>query len=295
MLNYDALHALAMVAREKSFARAARALHLTQPAVSQRIRLLEDELGELLLARGQPPRLTALGARLVQHLQQVQQLEGELGVASDGEVASGPAPTLAIGVNADSLGTWLLDVLSPWVKKRHLRLEVLVEDEDYSFELLRQGQVVGAISSRERALQGCCVEKLGTLEYLCVASREFQRQRWAASEGLKQLAQLPCIAFGRKDDLQEVFLDRKCGVTRAELQPHYIASNAGYLGAVLHGWGWGLVVRQQAASLLKTRRLVDLAPGTSLAVPLYWHQWRITSVVGKELERLLVAGAKAAL
>jgi hypothetical protein len=41
MLDYAARHALAAVVREGSFERAARALHVTPSAISQRVRLLE--------------------------------------------------------------------------------------------------------------------------------------------------------------------------------------------------------------------------------------------------------------
>ena len=53
MLDYSALSALAAVIREGSFERAARALHVTPSAVSQRIRLLEERVGCALVVRGQ--------------------------------------------------------------------------------------------------------------------------------------------------------------------------------------------------------------------------------------------------
>ncbi|MEI8171784.1 MAG: LysR family transcriptional regulator, partial [Rhodoferax sp.] len=45
MLDYASLSALTAVVREGSFERAARALHVTPSAVSQRIRLLEERIG----------------------------------------------------------------------------------------------------------------------------------------------------------------------------------------------------------------------------------------------------------
>ncbi len=54
MLDYAALSALAAVVREGSFERAARALHVTPSAISQRIRLLEERVGCALVIRDQP-------------------------------------------------------------------------------------------------------------------------------------------------------------------------------------------------------------------------------------------------
>lgn len=50
-MDITQLEVFLAVAREKSFSRAAQALHRTQPAVSQAIRRLEDELGEALFDR----------------------------------------------------------------------------------------------------------------------------------------------------------------------------------------------------------------------------------------------------
>ena len=46
---------------EQSFERAARALHLTQPAISQRIKQLEQLLAQPVLLRSSPPCPTLLG------------------------------------------------------------------------------------------------------------------------------------------------------------------------------------------------------------------------------------------
>jgi LysR family transcriptional regulator (chromosome initiation inhibitor) len=82
MLDYKLIQALAMVIQAGGFDRAAAALNLTQSAVSQRVRLLEDQIGQILLARTTPPRPTAVGKRLIKHYHQVAQLEAELAEAA---------------------------------------------------------------------------------------------------------------------------------------------------------------------------------------------------------------------
>ncbi|MHC4956807.1 MAG: LysR family transcriptional regulator [Planctomycetota bacterium] len=65
-MDMDLLRSLSEVARRGAITEAARALHLTQPALSRRIQLLEEEFGAELLSRSRKGvRLTELG-RLVE-------------------------------------------------------------------------------------------------------------------------------------------------------------------------------------------------------------------------------------
>ena len=52
--DYDALVALAAVVREGRFDAAAKSLDVTQSAVSQRIKQLEEKIGSVLIVRGRP-------------------------------------------------------------------------------------------------------------------------------------------------------------------------------------------------------------------------------------------------
>lgn len=67
-MDIQNLRAFIAVAEHASFSAAAQALHLTQPAVSKRIALLETELDTALFDRaGRRARLTQAGERLLQH------------------------------------------------------------------------------------------------------------------------------------------------------------------------------------------------------------------------------------
>ena len=66
------------VAEEKSFSRAAKRLHRTQPAVSQMIRNLEEELGEMLLDRSsRDGTLTDAGKLVHEYAQELLNLRNE--------------------------------------------------------------------------------------------------------------------------------------------------------------------------------------------------------------------------
>ena len=76
------LHVFATVANERSFSVAARRLHRTQPAVSQAVRRLEDELGDRLFDRSsRNGALTEAGILLLEHAERL------LRLAADAEAA----------------------------------------------------------------------------------------------------------------------------------------------------------------------------------------------------------------
>lgn len=71
-MDFSDLEVLAVVAEEKSFSRAARILHKTQPAVSQAIRRLETEIGEVLFDRSSKEGLlTPAGEVLLDYARQM--------------------------------------------------------------------------------------------------------------------------------------------------------------------------------------------------------------------------------
>lgn len=67
VMNLHELRILCAVVEHRSFSRGAAAARLTQPAVSQAIRRLEEEAGAPLLTRARPPELTAAGERVHRH------------------------------------------------------------------------------------------------------------------------------------------------------------------------------------------------------------------------------------
>jgi len=174
MFDYKLLEAMAMVAEAGGFDKAARVLCLTQSAVSQRIRILEELFGQVLIVRSTPPRLTVAGNNILLHYRQVKHLEKELldtllPSADDG------FSTLAIGINADSLATWFPDASRSFIKENKLLLDLRVDDQEETHKLLKSGDVVGSISSDRNPVQGCKLLYLGQMEYLLVASPEFER------------------------------------------------------------------------------------------------------------------------
>ena len=76
-----ALDCLAALAGTGSFERAAEQLSVTQSAVSQRLRALEERVGTLLIRRGTPSVATEAGLRLIRHHDEVALLARDVAAA----------------------------------------------------------------------------------------------------------------------------------------------------------------------------------------------------------------------
>jgi LysR family transcriptional regulator (chromosome initiation inhibitor) len=109
-LDGHQLAALAAVIELGSFDAAAEWLHVTPSAVSQRIKALEQRVGQVLVVREKPCRATAAGVPLLRLAAQTALLESEtLAETTDG---SAELIRIAIAVNADSMSTWFTAVLA---------------------------------------------------------------------------------------------------------------------------------------------------------------------------------------
>src|SRR4026209_2443191 len=80
MSSYDpaALEALATIVEEGGFERAAQRLHITQSAVSQRLRALEAQVGTVLIVRSRPLQPTSAGQLLLKHTRELRLLRADL-------------------------------------------------------------------------------------------------------------------------------------------------------------------------------------------------------------------------
>ncbi|MBT2115558.1 LysR family transcriptional regulator ArgP [Dyella sp. LX-66] len=285
------LAAFAAVLGEGSFEGAARRLSVTPSAVSQRIKALEDRLGQVLILRQAPCRATAAGEHLLRSVQQMQLLEAETLQAFAVERAADQAPTtLAIAVNADSLATWFLGALAALHERHGLLFDVRVEDQDHSLDLLRDGSVLGAITADAHPVQGCTARPLGAMRYLPIASPAFVARHFAHGVDAAALGSAPMVVFNRKDALQRRFIRK---ITRARLAPptHYLPSSTGFVDAAGLDLGWCMAPESMLHKPLREGTVQAIAPGRWLDVPLYWQHWSVRSATLERLTAALLAAA----
>ncbi|MFC8507956.1 LysR family transcriptional regulator ArgP [Streptomyces sp. NPDC057411] len=293
-LPLDQVRTLLAVVDEGTFDAAAAALHVTPSAVSQRVKALEQRTGRVLLMRTKPVRPTESGEVVVRFARQLARLErdarSELGLAAEQGAARVP-----IAVNADSLATWFLPALTRVPQEPPICFELYREDESHTTALLREGQVMAAVTSSPDPVAGCTVRRLGLARYRAVAAPEFAARHLTGSLAA-DLAQAPTVVFDRRDALQDAFVRSLTGgLSDAGRVRHLVPTSDGFRDAVAFGLGWGMVPEPQAGPLLRAGRLVELAPTRPMDVPLYWQQWKLDSPALSTVAEVVATAAAEAL
>ena len=271
-LDSAQLNAFSAVIDEGSFERAAAVLHITRSAVSQRIKLLEERVGQVLVRRATPCTATEAGQALYRHAREIALSEADALAA----IGGGPRSTtrLAIGVNADSLATWFPAAMAQAGEDPSITFDIHVEDQDHSANLLREGRVMAAVTADPQPVQGCQVLPLGTLRYRALASPAFMQRFFATGVTATTLARAPMLVFNRKDALQGRYVRR---ITRRTLTPpvHWLPEAHAFVKATEAGLGWGMAPDLMVAGHLRTGTLVELMAGKPVDVLLYWQYWRL--------------------
>jgi LysR family transcriptional regulator (chromosome initiation inhibitor) len=274
------LRALVAVVAEGTFDAAARSLHITPSAVSQRIRALETTAGRPLLVRSRPVRPTEEGRAVLRLAREVDLLTAE---ADRAVRPAGGVAVLPVAVNADSLATWFLPAIAPLAGE--FSFDLRREDQERTHELLREGSVVAAVTTEADPVPGCRATRLGTVHYHPYATAEFARRWFADGVGPQTLARAPVVVFDRADDLQDSWLrrhgDGAGGGGGLGGPRHHVPATADFGQAVRLGFGWGLLLPEQVGG-----DLVDLDPGGGLDVDLHWQRWKVGS---PSLDRLSAA------
>lgn len=134
------LHTFLEVHRQKSFTRAAEALHLTQPAVTQHIKYLEAELGRPLFAiRGRTITLTAEGEVLLQYARTV---EADAIRTRERIAAIGGRRSLRFGATR-TIGEFVMPTcIASWIQKfPEMDISMKVDNSDSLFSSLQAGEL----------------------------------------------------------------------------------------------------------------------------------------------------------
>lgn len=289
-MNVDGqqLAAFAAVVGQGSFDAAATQLHVTPSAISQRIKALEQQVGQVLVRREKPCVATPAGAPLLRLAAQTALLESEALAEMSG--GSSERTRIAVAVNADSMSTWFTQVLG---RLPNALFDIRIEDQDHSARLLRGGAVMGAVTTERTPMSGCRVQPLGVMRYVPVASPAFVESRLPAGFTADAVASAPSLAWNRDDALQDMLVRRafRRNIARSV---HYVPTAEGFGAAVRSGLGWGMFPERLAASALADGSFVRVSD-VHLDVPLYWQCWKLDSPLILEVTEAVKSAATEAI
>jgi LysR family transcriptional regulator (chromosome initiation inhibitor) len=290
-IDQGQLEALLAAVTEGTFDAAARTLHVTPSAVSQRIKALETRVGRVLVTRSKPVVPTGSGEVLLRAARQMQAIAAD---AMDelGDAASGAPVTVPLAVNADSLATWFVSALA--AAGPGVTFDVRRADQTRTAELLRDGTVMAAVTASAQPVSGCTVRRLGQMRYRPRASAGFVARWFGDGVTAHALSAAPVVLFDREDPLQDQYLRRR---SRRRLSPPrcYVPGSGAFVEAVRRGLGWGMVPDLQAEPAHGEEALVEFDPRGGIDVPLYWQQWRRSSAALERVSGAVWAHAAAEL
>ena len=244
---------------------------------------MEKDLGQILLLRERPCRVTQAGQKLLEHLQHQRLREQNLLQQFMGQSSQHEFHQFSIATNADSLSTWLLKVLQSTLIKHKIALKLSLDDQTQTHQLLETGLVNACISTESTAMKGCEVHYLGQMTYCMVATPSFV-ERWFKN-GIHRdaLKHAPAIIFNGKDLMHHQVILNLFGLNQQSYPHYFIPSSTAFVEAVHLGLGFGLVPECQIGDDLQTGKLVEIMPNAKTEMKLYWHHWKQQSVLLQQL------------
>jgi DNA-binding transcriptional LysR family regulator len=250
------LTAFCEVVERRSFSEAASRLGVTQPAVSQQVRALEQRLGTQLLDRsGRRVEPTEAGLRLYRGAQRMLALEEQL-LYELAEPDAALRGTLAIGASTGPAAIVLPLLLCEFQRENtELRVELSVFDTQSVVELVADRRLELGIVGAARRHRSVSFEPFFRDEVILACPPGHPLAGRAI--GFDELAQGPLILMQRGAGVRQMVEDelRKSGKRLRDLEvPLELGLQESVRSAVQGGFGVGFISRRAVAA--------DLAAGT---------------------------------
>lgn len=264
-MNLQQLITFSTVVSEGSMTAAAEKLYLTQPAVSQQIRNLEEELGVGLLERGaRHARPTVQGQLLYDYARRIIQLTQQAQAAIQ-TMAEGVQGNLRIGT-LNSLGLQLVAPSVATLLKHHNRVSIQLAYEDARevLQALGDGKMDVAILPEIAA---------STAESMGLQARPLHKdEMWLVASGkdpslpeeisFSDLHQRPFVKLSEKFEGFDSAFKAAVSKSGVQLNTVFESNNVGTLKRVIEsGLGWGFLPAHAIRKQVRMGRLAHIQVG----------------------------------
>ena len=246
-------------AKAGSVTGAANELSISQPAVSQSLKALEQTLGVSLFKReAKGVRLTGEGRLLYSYVEKGYE-QIEQGVEKLGQMLNLELGEVHIGASDMTLRFYLLPFLEIFHEK-YPKIKVIVANAPTpeTLELLRNGKIDFGVVSTPFGQEGdICSEAVREIEDVFVAGRRFMSYKNKMKD-FQELESLPMIFLGGNTSTRS-YMDKYLSGSGIVLQPEFeLATSDMIVQFALRNLGIGCVVRDFAAEALMSGRLFEL-------------------------------------
>jgi DNA-binding transcriptional LysR family regulator len=280
------LRAFREVVRTGTFRAAAAALHLTQPAIWQQVRSLQDELGVSLFERsGRRVRLTRTGAQLLARSEAVLASAGALEELAR-HVREGREGIVSVATPAAPVQLVLADAIGAFARahpKVHIDLRVTGASRTGPLDALHAGEVDVAVGPRSddlaHSLDGCPLSEI----HVAVLSARDHVLRASKRIEVERLRDEPLLV-GPPGSLSRALLGEAC--TRAGFEPFIrLASASPVMLVALARTGFGVAVVASDALVgvttpsVSRATLVEHRHKLGVEIWIYWRRGPLTPAV----------------
>ena len=259
MNNLEYYKVFYTAARHGSLTVAARELSISQPAVSQTIRLLEEELGAKLFTRvSRGIRLTPEGELLYPYAEQaVKSLEqGEQKLR---EMLNLDLGEVRIGASDMTLRFYLLPYLETFHERfPSIKVNVTNAPTPATLDLLTEGKIdFGVVSTPFESGENIQVMPVKEIEDVFVAGRRFIAYKNRMLD-LQELEHMPIISLEQRTSTRS-YMDRFLSENGVILQPEFeLATSDMIVQFALRNLGVGSVMKEFAREDLDNGKLFEL-------------------------------------
>jgi LysR family transcriptional regulator, chromosome initiation inhibitor len=259
-LHNNGIEAFMAVIKHSTVHGAARNIGLTQTAVTQRVRVIERDLGITLFVRsrkGMTP--TPEGEALLRYCQQVNELEGEFYAALGGE-----SPGHEVRVNIHGPSSIMRSRVIPSATSllgdfEKLTFTFNIDDDLSGLGKLKSGVSQLAVLRRQEVVDELDSKLLRPAEYVMVAPKN-----WAGRKVKEIVKEERIIDFNESDDATSAYL-KKYRMDKLARPQRHLANNTDALAMlVVSGAGYSVLSTDFAEPLFASGDLVDINPGKKM-------------------------------
>ena len=258
------LIAFAAIVRQGTVHGAAQDLKITQTAVTQRIRVIERELGTTLFLRSRRGMtLTQEGHALLRYCKGAVDLEGEALGQIQGSGTDSPIEVTVVGptsvMNARVINH-CTNLFSEWP---NLYLNFHISDLSDHLNMLRSGQASLAVVSSHQVPHEMDSKKMMSDRYVLVGSPKWRRRPLSEILEMERV-----IDFNDADQTTMNFLKKFDLMAKLKKPRLYLNSNDAIAKYFSKGIGFGTLTLETAKPYFDSGELINLCSGKVLEEPL---------------------------